>query len=93
MYPKLDYDIEKDFIPLALVASVPQVVVVNPKNVPRPTSRSSWSFVKKNPAKLNYGSAGAGHLAPPGGRAVQAADQNLHHAHPLPRRRPGAART
>jgi tripartite-type tricarboxylate transporter receptor subunit TctC len=34
MYPKLDYDIEKDLIPLILVASVPQVVVVNPKNVP-----------------------------------------------------------
>ena len=31
MYPKLDYDLEKDLIPLILVASVPQVVVVNPK--------------------------------------------------------------
>jgi tripartite-type tricarboxylate transporter receptor subunit TctC len=36
MYPKLDYDIEKDLIPLILVASVPQVVVVNPKNVTAP---------------------------------------------------------
>src|SRR6188768_2550719 len=34
MYPKLDYDIEKDFIPLALLANVPQVLVVNPKDVP-----------------------------------------------------------
>ena len=34
MYPKLDYDIEKDFIPLALVANVPQVLVVNPKKLP-----------------------------------------------------------
>ena len=31
MYPKLDYDLEKDFVPLALMANVPQVVVVNPK--------------------------------------------------------------
>jgi tripartite-type tricarboxylate transporter receptor subunit TctC len=31
MYPKLDYDIEKDFVPLMLLASVPQVLVVNPK--------------------------------------------------------------
>ena len=29
MYPKLDYDIEKDFVPLIQVASVPQVLVVN----------------------------------------------------------------
>jgi tripartite-type tricarboxylate transporter receptor subunit TctC len=34
MYPKLDYNIEKDFIPLALLANVPQVLVVNPKAVP-----------------------------------------------------------
>ena len=34
MYPKLDYDIEKDFVPLVLVANVPQVLVVNPKNQP-----------------------------------------------------------
>ena len=30
MYPKLDYDIEKSFVPVALVSSVPQVIVVNP---------------------------------------------------------------
>jgi tripartite-type tricarboxylate transporter receptor subunit TctC len=33
VYPKLDYDLEKDLVPLILVASVPQVVVVNPKKV------------------------------------------------------------
>src|SRR5215218_10034863 len=33
IYPKLDYDLEKDFVPLTLVASVPQVLVVNPKRV------------------------------------------------------------
>ena len=32
MYPKLDYDLQKDFIPLALVVRVPQVLVVNDKN-------------------------------------------------------------
>ncbi|WP_440111162.1 Bug family tripartite tricarboxylate transporter substrate binding protein [Acidovorax sp. BL-A-41-H1] len=60
MYPKLDYDIEKDFIPLFLLANVPQVVVVNPKNVPATTFQQFMDFVKRNPAKLNYGSAGAG---------------------------------
>ena len=66
MYPKLDYDIEKDFIPLALLANVPQVLVVNPKAVPVANFQQFIDFVKRNPAKLNYGSAGAGtshHLA------------------------------
>ena len=34
MYPKLDYDIENSFVPVALVSSVPQVIVVNPQRVP-----------------------------------------------------------
>ena len=66
MYPKLDYDIEKDFIPLALVANVPQVLVVNPKKVPVKDFKEFLDYVRKNPAKLNYGSAGGGtshHLA------------------------------
>ena len=66
MYPKLDYDIEKDFIPLVLVAVVPQVLVVNPKKVPVKDFKEFLEYVRKNPAKLNYGSAGGGtshHLA------------------------------
>jgi tripartite-type tricarboxylate transporter receptor subunit TctC len=66
MYPKLDYNLETDFIPIGLVASVPQVVVVNPQRVPMPDLKSFLEFVRKNPGKLNYGSAGNGtshHLA------------------------------
>ena len=66
MYPKLDYDLEKDFAPLALIANVPQVLVVNPKRVEAQNFKAFLEFVRKNPAKLNYGSAGAGtshHLA------------------------------
>ncbi len=65
MYAKLDYDIEKDFVPLALVANVPQVLVVNPKKVPD-DYKAFLAYVKKNPGKTNYGSAGGGtshHLA------------------------------
>ncbi len=65
MYPKLDYDIEKDFVPLALVAVVPQVLVVNPKNVSG-DFKAFLAQVRANPGKLNYGSAGTGtshHLA------------------------------
>ena len=66
MYPKLDYDLERDFVPLIMVASVPQVLVVNPKKVPAANYAEFLAFVRKNPGKLNYGSAGGGtshHLA------------------------------
>jgi tripartite-type tricarboxylate transporter receptor subunit TctC len=66
MYPRLDYDIEKDFVPLALMANVPQVLVVNPKNMPYADFKGFIEAVRKAPGKYNYGSAGAGtshHLA------------------------------
>lgn len=66
MYPKLDYDLEKDFVPLALMANVPQVVVVNPKRAEAQNIKAFIEYARKNPGKLNYGSAGAGtshHLA------------------------------
>ncbi len=56
---------QKDFIPLALVANVPQVLVVNPKNMPS-DYKGFLEAVRKAPGKFNYGSAGAGtshHLA------------------------------
>lgn len=66
MYKTLDYDIEKSFIPLLLVASPPQVIVVNPQRVEAKDLKTLVEYVKKNPGKLNYGSAGNGsshHLA------------------------------
>ena len=66
MYPRLDYDLERDLVPLILVAAVPQVLVVNPKKVPANSLKEFLDYVKKNPGKLNYGSAGGGtshHLA------------------------------
>ena len=66
MYPKLDYSLEADFVPVGLISSVPQVIVVNPQRVPVPDLKAFLDYVRKNPAKLNYGSAGNGtshHLA------------------------------
>jgi tripartite-type tricarboxylate transporter receptor subunit TctC len=66
MYPKLDYRLETDFVPVGLVASVPQVIVVNPERVQARTLPQLLEFIRKNPAKLNYASAGNGtshHLA------------------------------
>jgi tripartite-type tricarboxylate transporter receptor subunit TctC len=66
MYPKLDYDLEKDLVPLILVASVPQVLVVNAKKHGNLDFKAFLAEIKANPGKLNYGSAGGGtshHLA------------------------------
>ncbi len=66
MYPKLDYDLERDFVPVGLISSVPQVIVVHPGRVPVSDLKGLVDFVRKNPGKLNYGSAGNGtshHLA------------------------------
>ena len=66
MYPKLDYDIEKDFVPLIQLASVPQVLVVNSKRANTSSYKEFIELIRKNPGKLDYASAGAGsvhHLA------------------------------
>lgn len=66
MYPKLDYKLEEDFVPVGLISSVPQVIVVNPGKVAATDLKGLLEYVRKNPGKLNYGSAGNGtshHLA------------------------------
>lgn len=66
MYPKLDYELERDFVPLAMVASVPHVLVVNPKNITSPDFKSFMTLLRSKPGSFNYGSAGGGtshHLA------------------------------
>jgi tripartite-type tricarboxylate transporter receptor subunit TctC len=66
MYPNLDYDFEKSFIPVAMIANPPQVIVVNPKNVQVKDLKEFIALLKKNPGKFNYASAGNGsshHLA------------------------------
>jgi len=66
MYPKLDYDLEKDFVPLILVARVPQVVVVNPRKIDSADFKSFLELVRRSPGRFNYASAGSGtshHLA------------------------------
>lgn len=66
MYPKLDYDIEKDFVPVTVIAQPPQVVVVNPSKVAAKTLPELIDHLRKNPGSMNYASAGNGtshHLA------------------------------
>jgi len=66
VYPKLDYNIETDFVPIGLVSSVPQVIVVNATRMPQADFKAFLEAVRKNPGKYNYASAGNGtshHLA------------------------------
>jgi len=66
IYPKLEYDLQRDFVPLALLAEVPQVIVVNPRRVTAPDFKAFLEQARKSPGQLNYASAGAGtshHLA------------------------------
>ena len=66
LYPKLTYDIEKDFIPIGIIARPPHVVVVNPQKLPMKTLAEFIAHAKANGGKLNYGHAGLGtthHLA------------------------------
>ncbi len=66
MYPKLPYDTIKEFAPISMVATQPNVVAVHP-SVPAKSINELIDWIKANPGKVNYGSAGHGsatHLAP-----------------------------
>jgi len=65
IFDKLPYDPTKDFKPISLLAKVPSLYLVRP-DLPVTNLKEFIAFAKKNPGKLNYGSAGngsAGHLA------------------------------
>jgi tripartite-type tricarboxylate transporter receptor subunit TctC len=65
IFDKLPYDPNKDFKPISLLAKVPSLYLVHP-DVPATNLKEFIAYAKKNPGKLNYGSAGngsAGHLA------------------------------
>src|ERR671931_231549 len=65
IYAKLNYDPEKDFVPVTNVVSGPQVLTV-PANSPFKTVKDLINAAKANPGKLTYGHAGIGsqtHLA------------------------------
>jgi tripartite-type tricarboxylate transporter receptor subunit TctC len=65
-YPKLDYNIETDLVPLTVIANPPQILVINQKRVKADDFKSFMTYLRANPGKLNYASAGNGtshHLA------------------------------
>lgn len=59
LYAKMPYDMVRDFAPVSLVASAPNLLVVN-NNLPVKTVGDLISYMKANPDKLSFGSPGVG---------------------------------
>ena len=58
---KLPYDAVKDFTPVGMIGGTPNVLVVNAA-LPVNTVKEFVDYLKKNPGKVSYGSAGPGSL-------------------------------
>lgn len=62
LFPKVPYDLAKDFTPIALLGTFPLVLVVNP-SVPAKSVADVIAMAKANPGALNY--ASIGNASPP----------------------------
>jgi tripartite-type tricarboxylate transporter receptor subunit TctC len=66
IYPRADFDFDRDFAPISAVARVPYVLVVNPAKLDVATLAAFIEAAKKAPGGIDVGSAGLGtvtHLA------------------------------
>ncbi len=59
LYEKMPYDMVKNFSPVSLIASAPNLLVVN-NNLPVKTVSEFVAYLKANPDKLSFGSPGVG---------------------------------
>ena len=59
LYDAKPFHPQKDFEPIVLVGSVPNVIVTHP-SLPVTSLQELTDYAKKNPAKLNFGSTGSG---------------------------------
>lgn len=59
LYPKMPFDAERDFAPVALLGSSPFVLVVHP-SIPAKSVKELIALARAHPGKLNYSSAGNG---------------------------------
>ncbi|PHK96158.1 LacI family transcriptional regulator [Pseudoroseomonas rhizosphaerae] len=58
--PELGYDPVKDFTPISLAVTTPNVLVVNPEKVPARTMAELVEWLKANPRKASYSTSGVG---------------------------------
>jgi tripartite-type tricarboxylate transporter receptor subunit TctC len=59
LYAKMPYDMVKDFVPVAHIASAPNLLVVT-NDLPVKTVPELITYLKANPTKVSYGSPGIG---------------------------------
>jgi len=59
LYKSLPYNFIQDFEPIAMVATTPNILIVNPK-LPVKTVAELIAYIKSNPNTVNFGSAGSG---------------------------------
>lgn len=62
LYENLTYDPERDLSAISLLASAPQILVVNP-SVPASSFKEFVQYLRANPARLSYGTPGSGSAA------------------------------
>ena len=60
LYKKLSFDVEADFVPVAPVLDVSNVLTINPDVIDVKTLKEFVDLVKANPGKYNYASTGNG---------------------------------
>ena len=59
LYTKLNYDPQKDFVPMAHIGTADYVLMIHP-DVPAKTAAEYIKYAKANPGKMNYATAGVG---------------------------------
>src|SRR5262245_55148434 len=59
VYSNLKFDLDRDFVSVAMIGLVPYILLVNPK-LPANSVPELIALAKKSPGKLRYGSAGTG---------------------------------
>jgi tripartite-type tricarboxylate transporter receptor subunit TctC len=62
LYPKLGYDLERDLMPVSLVANVPHILVAHP-SVPAKNLGEVIAYLKQQGGKVNFASQGNGTLS------------------------------
>ena len=62
LYPDIDYNLSKDFVPISEVTTAPMVLLVNP-SVPAKSVSELIALAKAKPGTLNFGSGGNGSSA------------------------------
>jgi tripartite-type tricarboxylate transporter receptor subunit TctC len=61
LYAKVPYTVGKDIIPVSLVATAPMVMVIG-KKMPAATYKEVIAYIKANPGKVSFASAGRGNV-------------------------------